>query len=155
MVYKWGFPCLDYSFDVLITCSRKRDLYRWFCRIRFHRVLHRISGLWSLLYYSCLHPTLPLVFYSTSPLLLSYYTICILYLISLAISLLAPVYQCSWHSFQCMFMIQIYRYTFAYLCIPFGISITTHWGVLTPLDPYVQVAELRACGLSRLLIREA
>jgi len=40
-----------------------------------------------------------------------------------------------------------------YLCTPFGIRITTHWGVLTPLDPYVQVSELGACEFSRLLIR--
>ena len=39
--------------------------------------LHWISGLWSLLYYNCLHPTLHLVFYSTSLLLLSYHTMSI------------------------------------------------------------------------------
>ena len=83
------------------------------CRVCFHRDLHLISGLWSLLYYSCLHPTLLRVFYSTSLLLLSYYTMRILCLISLAMSLLALVCLCSWHDFQCMFMFRIYRYTCA------------------------------------------
>jgi len=32
-------------------------------------------------------------------------------------------------------------------------SITTCWGVLTPLDPHVQVLELRACESFQSLIR--
>jgi len=64
---------------------------------------------------------------------ISYYTMSVLCFISLVISLLAPICLCYRHSFQCMFMIRIYRYTCAYLCMPFGISITTRWGVLTPL----------------------
>jgi len=99
--------------------------------------LHQISDLWSLFYFSCLHPVLPLVFYSTSLLLLSYHTMSIPYLISLALYLLAPVRLCPRHDFQYMFMIRIYRYTCAYLCSPLGICITTHRGVLTPLDPHV------------------
>jgi len=83
-----------------------------FCRVCFHQVLLRISGF-MILYYSCLHPALSVVFYSISFLLLSYYTICIPYLISLAISLLAPISTCSRHSFQYMFIIRIYRYTCA------------------------------------------
>jgi len=39
-------------------------------------------------------------------------------------------------------MIQICQYTCAYLCMPLGNRNTTHWGVLTPLDPHVQVSEL-------------
>jgi len=95
------------------------------CRVHFHRVLHWISCLWPLLYYSCLNLALPLVFYSISFLPLSYYTMSISCLISLAIYLLASVCLCSRHSFQCMFMIQIYRYTCVYLCTPFDISIST------------------------------
>jgi len=94
------------------------------CRVCFHRVLHQIFSLWSLLYYNCLHPALPLVFYSTSLLLLFNYTMCISYLISLAIYLHAPVCLCSRHNFQCMFIFRIYRYTYAYLCTSFGIRIT-------------------------------
>ena len=41
-----------------------------------------------------------------------------------------------------------------YLCTPLGIGIITRWGVLTPLDPYVQILELRAGGFT-LLIRVA
>jgi len=75
--------------------------------------------------------------------------------ISLALYLLAPVCLCQRHDFQCMFMIQIYRYTCAYLCSPLGIRITTRRGVLTPLDPHVQVSEFGACGFSQLLIKVA
>ena len=38
---------------------------------------------------------------------------------------------------------------------PFGIRITTHYGVLTPLDPHVEIPEFGACEFSRLLIRVA
>ena len=30
-VYIWGFPCLDYSFDVLISCDRDLSVYNHFC----------------------------------------------------------------------------------------------------------------------------
>ena len=30
-VYRWGFPCLDYSFDVLVSWSRNLRLYDEFC----------------------------------------------------------------------------------------------------------------------------
>jgi len=113
------------------------------------------SSLWSLLYYTSLQPALPLVFYSISLLLLSYYTMSIPCLISLAIYLLAFVCLCSRHDFQCLFMIRIYRYTCVYLCTPLGIRITTCWGVLTPLNPHVQVSKLGACEFSQMLIRDA
>ena len=111
--------------------------------------------LW-LLYYSCLHPALPLVFYFTSLLLLSYYTMHVLCLLSFTISLPAPVCLYSRHHFLniCSFD-WIYRYMCAYLCTQFGIRITTCWGVLTPLDLHVQISELGTCGFSRLLIKVA
>ena len=37
----------------------------------------------------------------------------------------------------------------------FGIHHTTRWGVLTPLDPHVQIPELETCEFSRLLIKVA
>ena len=40
------------------------------------------------------------------------------------------------------FCTQIYRYTCAYPYTPFGIRHTTRWGVLTLLDPYIQISEL-------------
>ena len=68
---------------------------------------------------------------------------------------LASACLCSQHGFQCMIMIRFYRYTCTYLCSPLGFRITTRRGVLTPLDPHVQVLELGAYGFSRLLIRGA
>ena len=56
--------------------------FAMFACIGFHI---RFPVLW-LLYHSCLHLSSPLVFYSTSLLLLSYYAMCIPCLISLAIS---------------------------------------------------------------------
>jgi len=64
------------------------------CRVWFHRVLHQISSLWPLLYYTCLHPAFPLVFYSTSFLSLSYYTMSSPRLILLVISVLL-LYACA------------------------------------------------------------
>ena len=97
------------------------------------------------------HPVLSLVFYSTNLLLLSYHTMSSSCLISLTIYLPASVCPSSRHGFQCMFMIRIYRYTCAYLRTSLGISITTCWRVLTPLDPHVQVLELGAYGFFQLL----
>ena len=51
--------------------------------------------------------------------------------------------------------IRIYWYTCAYPCMPLGIHNTTRLGVLTPLDPHVQVSELGACGFSLLLMKVA
>ena len=107
----------------------------------------KFSVLWSL-YYTYSHPALPLVFYSTSLLLLSNHTMGLPYLISYAL------HACAYDMVS-MFMIQIYRYTCAYPYSPSGFRITTRRGVLTPLDPHVQVLELGACGFSQLLIRVA
>jgi len=114
------------------------------CRVCFHRILHQISSLWPLLYYSCLHLAFPLVFYPTSLLPLSYYTISIPYLTSLAIY----TYSCmlvlttwfSMHVYESDLSIHVCLST--YPCTPLGICITTCWGVLTSLDPHVQVSEL-------------
>ena len=38
------YPCLDYSFCVLISWSRKSGFYCWYCRVCFHQVLFQISG---------------------------------------------------------------------------------------------------------------
>ena len=92
---------------------------------------------------------------TTSLLFLSYYTMHVPYLISLTISLSAFVCMYSRHGFQCLFINLIYRYTCAFLCTPFGIHHTTRWGVLTPLDPHIQIPELGACRFLRLLIKNA
>ena len=94
---------------------------------------------------NCSYPALSFVFYSTSLLFLSYHTMSTSCLISLVIYLLAPASLCLRHGFQCMIMIRFYRYTCAHPCTLFGIRTTTCWGVLTPLDPHVQVLELGAC----------
>ena len=123
------------------------------CLVCFHQILDQISSLWSLLYYSCSHPVLLLVFYSTSLLLLSYHTMSIPCLISVAIYLPA-LYACVHDTvFQCMFMIRIYRYTCVYICTPLGIQITTRWRVLTFLDPHVQVSELALTWILLLRIK--
>jgi len=55
-----------------------------------------------LLYYICLHSVLPFVFYSTSLLLLSHYTMHVPWWISFVISLPPPVCLCSRSGFQYM-----------------------------------------------------
>ena len=68
-----------------------------------------------------------LLYLSPRYLLLSSYIMHVPSLISITVSLLAPACLCSCHSFQCIFMTQIYSYTYAYLCTPPGIRITTRW----------------------------
>ena len=81
--------------------------------------------LW-LLYYTCLYPASPLVFYSIGLLLLSYHTMSLSYLISYAVYLLV-LHACAYDTVF-MFMIQIYRYTCAYPYSPSGICITARLG---------------------------
>ena len=79
------------------------------CFAEFASIGFEFSILW-LLYYTCSCPAFPLIFYSTSLLLLPYHTMSSSCLISLAIHLLSHVCLCSRHDFQCMFIIRIYRY---------------------------------------------
>ena len=117
MVYRWGFPCLDYSFDVLISWSYKRSLYRWFWRIRFHRILLQISDfIIIIIILHSLHPALPLVFYFTSLLILSYYIKHVPCLISFTISLSALVCPCSRYDFQ--YMLFLFRFIDTRVLIP-------------------------------------
>ena len=96
-----------------------------------------------------------LLYFSSLYLLLSYHTMSSSCLISIAVYLLAPACLCPRHDFQYIFMTGVYQYTCAYLCSPLGIHITTRRGVLTPLDPHVQVPKFGACEFSQLLIRVA
>jgi len=83
-VYRWGFSYLNYFFDVLT-----HEAIYWVCTTSFAvfaliRFYFRFLVL--LLYHICLHPDLPLVFYSTSLLFLSYYIMHAPCFISLTIS---------------------------------------------------------------------
>ena len=50
-VYIWGFPCLDYSFDVLVSWDRDLSVYNHFCT---QPVLLGFPVPWWL-YHTCLH----------------------------------------------------------------------------------------------------
>ena len=92
-----------------------------FASIGFH---FGFSVLWSFLYYSCLHPTLPLVFYSTSLLLLSYHTISILYLISLTIYIYFLLYACAHDT---IFLMHVYDSDLStHLCLSMHATWHTH-----------------------------
>ena len=130
VVYRWGFSCLDYSFNILISWSRKLGLYPLFYRVCFHRVLLHISGFMIIIivfymFTSCL--TFCDLFHKLPALNILSYTCS--YLISLTISLPAHVCLRSWHDFKCTFMIRIYRYTCACSCMPLRIHHTTRMGV--------------------------
>ena len=80
-------------------------------------------------YYICIHPALPLVFYSTGLMLLSYYTMRISCLISLT-SLCLLLYACAHDRFSIhALLIRIYWYACAYPITPLGIYHTTRWRV--------------------------
>jgi len=117
MVHKWGFLCLDYFYNILISWNHKLGCTAGFVVFAFIGFYFEFFIL-LLLYYICVHPGLPLVYYPTGLLLLSYYTLHVPYLISQFIagiesrfhncishqllSLPAPVYLCSWHDFLYM-----------------------------------------------------
>ena len=44
MVYKWGFPFLDYPLDVLFSWIRRLSLYNWFC-LHLHSI-YDICSWW-------------------------------------------------------------------------------------------------------------
>ena len=110
--------------------------------------------LW-LLYYTYLYPAFPFVFYSTSLLLWSYYTMHVPYLISFTISLPAPVCLCPRHDFNaCLW----FRFIDTRVLVPARhlAFITSLIGkFLTLLDLHIQILELEACEFSQLLIRDA
>jgi len=113
--------------------------------------------LWLLLlYYISLHPVLLLLFYSISLLLLSYYTMHVFCLISLTISLPAPVCLCSRHGFQyILFWFRFINTRVLILARHLAFTTPLVGEFLTLLDPHVQISELGAYGFSRLLIRDA
>ena len=151
-VYIWGFPCLDYSSDVLISWSHKLGLYHWCCHICFHA-----SDFWFVII---------IILY----LLTSCFTTCVLFHQSPTLILLYHEYSlldiaCYLSTCFCMLVLTT-RFSMhnddsdlsIHVCLslqPFGIHITTHWGNLTPLDPHFLVSELWTCWFSRLLIRAA
>ena len=129
-VYRLGFSCLDYSFDVLISWSRNLGLYRWFCRICFHRVLLQISSFIIII----------ILYIFTSCLI-----ICVLFHHAFCSYHIIPCMFPSWYHLQSPYsllyacaqtrflihdlLIHIYRYMCAYPCTPLGIHHTTRWGV--------------------------
>ena len=156
MVYRWGFPFLDYFFDVLISWSCKLGLYRWFCRIRFHRVLLRIFGFMIMIiiillymFISCL---ITCVLFHQSPILIMLYHICSLLDIAYYLSACSCMPMLTTRFSIHALLIWIYRYTCAYPCTPLGIHHTTrrevsHFSGSSCPDPEM-------CGFSRLLIRD-
>jgi len=45
-VYRWGFSCLNYSFDILTLWNRKLILYNWFCLYLVLSFIGFLSVLW-------------------------------------------------------------------------------------------------------------
>jgi len=79
MVSRWEFSCLDYSFNVLISRSHKLDCTTGFAIFAFIGFYFRflVLLLLLLLYYICIHPGLPLVYYRHwSPVLIILYHTC-------------------------------------------------------------------------------
>jgi len=110
-VYRWGFPCLDYSFDVLVSWDRDLSVYNQSC-------LYQLYSGFPILWWLCHTRSYILHLWSNPPVLCTWY--------------LCSSWLATW------------------LCIILA------WGVsLTPLDSYVQVRELVACGCPLLLIRVA
>ena len=83
----------------LSCCSTNLVIPLVFVTIAFFRFYFRFSVLW-LLYYTCSCPAFPLIFYSTSLLLLSSYIIHVPCFISITVYLLVPACWCSRHSFS-------------------------------------------------------
>jgi len=132
MIYRWGFPYLDYSFDVLISWNRKLGCTAGFILFAFIGFYFRFLSLLLLLllYYTCIHHGSPLVCYPHwSPTLILLYHVCslldITYYLSAYSCMLVLTTQFSVYAL----LIQIYRYTCACPCAPFGVHHTTRWGV--------------------------
>jgi len=160
----WDIWYIDEDFLVWIIPSMylSYEAVNWVCTAGF--VVFTSIGFYFrflillllLLYYIYLHSSLPLVFYSTSLLLLSHYTMHVPFLISFIISLPAPICMCSWHDFQ--YILFWFGFIDTRVFIPachsaFTISLIGEF--LTSLNSHVQILEFRACGFSRLLIRDA
>ena len=128
---------MDYSVDLLVSWSRDLSYTIGFARNRFYLILSVYRFYVSLGDIWCC-----LVYFIYRLFICSYhlYHACS----QLDINYCVSTYSCMlvlMTRFTMHIMTRFHRYTYAYLCTPFAINITTRRGVLTPLGPHVQVSE--------------
>jgi len=132
------FLCLDYPLDVSISWIQSLSLYNWFCPLLY------------LIYYLMSYPMLLCTYAHNTH---AFFTRIYRYTCA---SLIPDFPLISWFSF--MFLVNAYTclpesyhlilYTWTWLCTPLGIHLTTHWGVLTPLDLHVRFQSLKLVDFS-------
>jgi len=162
----WDIWYIDQGFLIWIIPSMylSHEAVNWVCTADFavftfigfyFGFLVMIIIISSIILYIFIY-CLTLVFYSTCLLFLSYYTMHVLCLVSLTISLPTPVCLCSRHDSQ--YILFWFGFSDACVLIPARhlAFITPLVGeFLTPLNHHVQISKLGACEFSRLLIRDA
>ena len=142
-VYLWGFSCLDYPFDILISWIRQLSLYNWFCRhlhssnfcSNFMTDFNSDFVFWILIRIS---NACAIILNLLICLLLIFYWICICHLLLF----IAFLHELS------------IRYTFQYTCIclctSLGFILCAWWVIFwQPLDLHVQIPEREiypSCG---------
>ena len=101
-IYRWGFPYLDYSFDVLISWSCNQGCTAGFVVFAFIRFLFRFSVFLLLLYYIYGFTTCVLLHWS--PAITTLYTTCFMPDITLEL-----LYLTSWLIYSWSIRIRSYR----------------------------------------------
>ena len=117
------------------------------CRVCFYRVLHRISdfmiiiilAVHTLLYHSYSIPPVSCSYLIIPWVLPAWYRLSYIYLLRM----LMLTTQFSMYDYDSVLSIHVLIFA-RHLAFASPLA----WGVLTPLDPHVQVLELGACGLS-------
>ena len=117
-VYRWGFPCLDYSFDVLVSWSRDLNSYDWFCLPCHIACAGFTSDVRFYEYYriNCSCPALPLV------------PTCLLFTFLSCLECSRIVSETIQIRFARPRLYLVYRFTYAYPCSPLGFCFTTRLG---------------------------
>jgi len=130
MVHRCWFPCLDYSFNVLISWSHKLSLYLLFCHICFHQILLQIFGfiIVIILYLFTSSLIICVLFHQSPALIILYHAYSLLDVIYYLVTCSCMSMLTTQFSILAL-LIWIYRYTCAYPCTPLGIHHTTRWGV--------------------------
>ena len=145
-VYKWGFPCLDYSFDVLTSQIGNANLYNWFscffthcltscpylfiaCLVYLSHALHicrMIMLLCSLHRISCMLSDSDLLIY--------------MYLLDLGFTVIFLYVTCHFLYLRA-WTTSLDHVHVCLLCTPSGFIFLYSLGLLTTLDSHVQILE--------------
>jgi len=138
-VYRWGFPYLDYSFNLLVLWSRELSLYSWFCLYSVLSVLSVwiIPHIWGFL---CLDYSFDVLILGIGNLSL-YNWFCHIHFTWCLIACSCVSVLMTWFSMHALWL----RFIDTHMPVPachLALIIPLIGLLLTTLDLYIQISKL-------------